>query len=179
MRLAIFLLSLWSLPATAADISICYNYGCAVKAEITISNKQQVQIGQLFANVPDAQSERTAIALAIGLFETFAGEQTPTFRDKGGNENDDGVDGRMDCIDHSTNTTAYLHFLADRGLLRFHRVRNPVKRAPMLVNVHWAALIEEIDNMHDFVVDSWFFDNGHPAAIFDLNDWLRGDSPNV
>ena len=179
MRLLIILLMFWNAAVAADEVTICYNYDCAAKADVKISDKQLLQIKQLFIQLPDSQAERTAISQAIGLFETFSGEQTPTSQDKGGNVNDDGVNGRMDCIDHSTNTTAYLRLLEKRGLLKFHRVLAPVKRAPLLLNPHWGALIEEIDNMHDFVVDSWFFDNGHPAMIFELDDWLKGASPHV
>ncbi len=30
-----------------------------------------------------------------------------------------------------------------------------------------------------FAVDSWFYDNGLPAAILPLADWNAGHSPNV
>lgn len=177
---AISLLTLaWSSPAAAANlVTICYNYDCATHAEVDFDTNQMAQVAALFRNLPNAASERAAIARAIGLFETFAGQQTPTYRDKGGDANDDGVDGRMDCIDHAHNTTAYLRLLAQDGFLKFHRVLEPVKRAPWLVNVHWAAQIEETDDKRRYVVDSWFFDNGHPAAVFGLDDWKRGAHPH-
>lgn len=178
MKAALLLLCLLALsPARADQTTICYNYGCAVRASVTFDSAEMAQIRQLFRDVTDPASERGAISRAVGLFETFAGRQTPTYRDKGGNVDDDGVDGRMDCIDHSHNTTAYLQILAQNGLLRFHRVLPRVKRAPWLFDVHWSAQIEELDNHHDYVVDSWFFDNGHPAAVLDLQDWLRGAGP--
>ena len=179
MRLLFLFLLFFSTTVTAEEVYVCYNYNCAVQDKISLSSAQLLQVKKLFAHLPDAQTERNVISQAIGLFESFAGAQTPTFQDKGGNENDDGVDGRMDCIDHSTNTTTYLHLMEINGFLKFHRVLPPVKRAPWLVNTHWAALIEELDNQHKFIVDSWFFDNGQPAAIFDLNDWMKGATPNV
>ena len=168
-----------SLLAQADEITICYNYGCNTTAQISLRGHQLQQLKQLFKQLPDAPAERLAIAQAIGLFETFAGEQTPTRNDKGGNENDDGVDGRMDCIDHSHNSTAYLRVMETHGWLKFHRVLEPVKRAPLLVNIRWGAHIQEIKSQREFVIDSWFFDNGHPAAVFDLDDWLRGASPDA
>ena len=178
-RLFFILLASMSLLVQADEITICYNYGCNTTAQISLSENQMQQMEQLFRQVPDAQAERLAIAQAIGLFEEFAGSQTPTRNDKGGNENDDGVDGRMDCIDHSHNSTAYLRLLEAHGWLKFHQVREPVKRAPLLVNIHWGAHIQEIKNQREFVIDSWFFDNGHPAAVFELDDWLRGASPDA
>lgn len=167
-----------SLAAWGDEVDICYNYGCATHATVNFRGAQLAQIRPLFATSPDPAAERTAIATAIGLFETMAGEQTPTFRDKGGNAADDGEDGRMDCIDHSHNTTAYLQLLEDHGWLKHHRVLAPVKRAPVVVNEHWAAQILETQTLERYAVDSWFFDNGRPAAIFTLEDWLKGAHPD-
>lgn len=181
-RSALFLLLAllpgWSAAVLADEVSICYNYDCAVSASVIFNDGQLLKVKSLFNRVADAVAERNAIASAIGLFETFAGEQTPTRNDKGGNVNDDGVDGRMDCLDHSHNTTAYLHLLENHGWLKFHRVLEPVERAPLVVDVHWAAHIAEIRSGQEYAVDSWFFDNGKPAAIFTLAQWLHGASPH-
>ena len=83
MRLLILLFFFWNATAAADEVTICYNYGCAVKADVKITGKQMLQIKQLFIQVPDSQAERRAISQAIGLFETFSGEQTPTSHDKG------------------------------------------------------------------------------------------------
>ena len=179
MRLIFFLLLVCiSLRAAADELTICYNYDCAVQAAVVFSEKQVLQVGALFKKLPSAETERTAIAQAIGLFETFAGKQTPTHNDRGGNVNDEGVDGRMDCIDHSHNTTAYLRLMEQRGWFNFHRVLEPTMRAHLLVNDHWAARIQEKQGGQEFIVDSWFFDNGHPATLFTLDEWLSGASPS-
>ncbi len=172
------LLACLSLTAQADEVGICYNYGCAVRARIEIDDSALRSARQLLSRADDAAGERAAISRVIGLFETVAGQQTPTWADKGGNVNDDGVNGRMDCIDESTNATTYLRLLESHGWLRHHRVLEPVKRAPYWINVHWAAHIAEKQTGREFAVDSWFFDNGRPAAIFRLDDWLDGAHPN-
>ena len=168
---------LGGIPAWALDATICYNYGCASHAKVDFSSQQIRKLRQLFKGAATPAAERSAIAKAIGLFEQFAGKQTPTWRDKGGNVNDDGVDGRMDCIDHSTNTTAYLTLLERLGLLRFHTVLGRVERAPLIVNEHWAARIMDRTTQQEYAVDSWFYDNGQPAVVYPLQDWLSGASP--
>lgn len=179
MRAWLALLMLCSgLVAQAAEISICYNYDCAVTARIDLRRNELRAARRLLLRATDAGEERKAISLAIGLFEVFAGQQTPTWADKGRNVNDDGVDGRMDCIDESANATAYLHLLEDRGWLKHHQVLEPVKRAPLLVNDHWAARIVEKNTGQEFVVDSWFFDNGQPAFMVPLDEWLDGAEPH-
>lgn len=178
MRGSLFLFIFVALHANADQISLCYNYDCATRSPVVFAEQPLQKIHALLQHLPDAAAERQAIAKAIGLFETISGEQTPTWRDKGRDANDDGVDGRMDCIDHAANTTAYLRLLAERGWLRFHRVAGPIKRAPYLVNVHWAAQIIDIASQQRYIVDAWFFDNGHPAAIFTLEDWMAGAQPD-
>lgn len=166
------------LLAAADQVTICYNYDCAVKAEVIFNGKQLNKVRSLFSDEKNAEAERRAISQAIGLFATFSGEQTPTHNDKGGNAHDDGVDGRMDCLDHSHNTTEYLKLLERHGWLKFHKVLERVMRAPYLVDDHWAGRIVETQTGQEYIVDSWFFDNGHPAAIFTLEDWKHGAEPD-
>lgn len=175
--LALLSLLLVAASASAVELTICYNYGCATEAAIELSAIDLIQIDALFDEIETAEAERVSIGLAIGLLNTIAGAQTPIANDRGGNVNDDGVDGRMDCIDHSTTATRYLQFIQGRGLLRFHEVQTPAHRAPYLVNDHWAARIEDKATGEDYAVDAWFFDNGHPAAVMPLTRWMKGEDP--
>ena len=167
-----------SLTAQAAEVSICYNYDCAVTARVNLRWYELRAARRLLLRAADAAEEREAISLAIALFEVAAGRQTPTWADKGGNADDDGVDGRMDCIDESANATVYLRLLESKGWLSHHFVLEPVRRAPLLVNDHWAARIVEKNTGREFAVDSWFFDNGEPAFVAPLDEWRRGAEPN-
>lgn len=179
MRAWAFMLAIGlSLTSRADEVGICYNYHCAVTAAVELDTDVLSAARRLLLRATDAEGERGAISLIIGLFEIAAGQQTPTWADKGGNVDDDGVDGRMDCIDESANATAYLRLLEGKGWLKRHRVLERVRRAPFLVNDHWAARIAENETGREFAVDSWFFDNGRPAAIFRLEDWLAGAKPN-
>ncbi len=159
-------------PTTAADVLVCWNYGCAQSAQIEFSPDEALALETLFREVETAAQERAVLALAVAEMMRAAARRTPIHNDL--RENDDiGIEGRMDCIDHSTTTTSYLHYLARRGLLRFHRVLAPVHRAPILINDHWSAQIEDM-NGERFAVDAWFFDHGHPAAVIPLEIWRRG-----
>lgn len=176
MRL--FLIALfWSTTVFADELTICYNYSCREQALVTFKLKELKILKSILKGQPDAASERVAIALALGQMRVFSGEQSPTYRDKGENKYDDELDGRMDCIDHATNSATYLRLLAQRGWLKYHRVLEPVMRAPLLLDVHWAAAIEESGTGAKFAVDSWFFDHGSPANIFALDAWLAGARP--
>lgn len=167
-----------SLVAQAVEeVPVCYNYDCAVIEVVEFDAEQMNAIRLLLAAADNAAAEREAISRAIGLFETYTGQQTPTWADKGGNIADDGVEGRMDCHDESSNTSTYLHLLERNGWLKFHRVLEPAFRVLYLVSLHWAAHIVEKNNGREFAVDSWFFDNGHPAVVLPLEDWKNGAGP--
>ncbi|MBU1689453.1 MAG: hypothetical protein KJ958_14955 [Gammaproteobacteria bacterium] len=168
----------FGLAAQADEVTICHNYDCAVTAKVNLRAYQLRAARRLLLRATDAAEERKAISLMMGLFEVAAGRQTPTWADKGRNVNDDGVDGRMDCIDEAANTTTYLRLVEGRGWLKYHRVVESVKRAPLLVNDHWAARIVEQKTGQEFAVDSWFFDNGQPAFVVPLNEWLAGAEPD-
>jgi hypothetical protein len=101
----------------------------------------------------------------------------------------------MDCIDHSTTTTRFLRMLEKRRWLRYHRVLEPVARHSLLVFEHYSAVIEASplrlaptakagamsgrEQLSRFVVDSWFVNNGQPAVILPIDEWMDGGGPDV
>lgn len=158
-------------------VRICYNWECRSETEVVMTRSELRPAARQFIDVHDAESEREAIRRAIAVLAATAARVSPIANDLPGNTLDYGVDGRMDCIDHSRTTHEYLRLFERRRWLRFHRVLEPAVRAPLLVNVHWAALIEERETEGKFVVDTWFHPNGAPAEIFELDAWKRGASP--
>ena len=135
----------------------------------------------------DAAHERELISVVIGRLLGWAGKQSPISADRGGNYADDGVYGKMDCIDHSTTTTRLLKMLERRGWLRWHRVLEPEVRRFLFFD-HWTAVIEETvqapyrdetpESRMRYAVDSWFRDNGRPAVIMPLGYWMDWKDPD-
>ena len=180
-------------PAAADTVRVCYNYGCLSEDDVIYKGEQLAAVHRLLGAAGSADEERAALSLAIGSLLAWAGTQTPIAADLGGNVADQGVAGRMDCIDHSTTTTRLLRMLEARGWLRFHRVLDPVQRVRYVFAVHFSAQIEEFASAGParvaddgeqtpasparFVVDSWFRDNGQPAVVMALGDWLDGVDP--
>jgi hypothetical protein len=170
-------------PSRADEaIVICFNYGCQSEALVIFSEVRLEQARRLLAVTSSPEEERVALSRVVGRLYAWAGEQTPIRADKGGNYNDGEVQGRMDCIDHATTTTRFLEMIELRGWLRFHRVLPPKWRHLFIVSQHTSAVIEELGPMRDpahttpeqYVVDSWFRDNGRPAVILPLEEWLDG-----
>ena len=170
----------------AEAVDVCYDYGCAVEAPVLFSGDQLAVVAELMGLARTAEDERALLALAVGRLYTWSGEQTPVWRDRGGNiDDDDNEAGRMDCIDHSTTTTRFLNLIEAHGWLRFHRVLPVERRTLFIVSQHFSAAIEELGPVRDpehteperFVVDTWFRDNGQPAVILPLEDWQDGAGP--
>lgn len=146
MRIWLLALLLSYGLAAGADerVSVCYNYGCLTQADIVYSERQLEEIADMLALAGSAEQERALLAQAVGRLYAWAGEQSPVKSDRGGNYPDEGVDGRMDCIDHSTSTTRLLKMLERRGWLYWHRVLEAQRRLRVLVFQHFSAVIEEL-----------------------------------
>lgn len=167
-------------------VMVCHDYGCSNETEVMFGRYQLGQLAGILAYARAPDDERLRLALVIGQMYEWAGEQSPIWHDRGGNFNDGGTHGTMDCIDHSTTTTRFLLLLEGLGLLRYHQVLPPEKRGRIFE--HYAAVIEENepdlrhaenDASGRYVVDSWFGDNGVPAVVMPIEDWQNGGGPDV
>lgn len=169
------------------SVPICFNYGCAAEATAVFSDMQLAWVREMITGAVSPERERIRIALAVGQLYEWAGQQTPVAADRAGNYADDGENGSMDCIDHSTTTTRFLGLMEKRGWLHYHRVLVPQRRTRFLLSQHFSAAIEELGPVRDvehpaperYVVDSWFVDNGQPAVILPLEEWLDWGGPDV
>ncbi len=186
----LFLLGLLpALPGLAAPsalpaVEVCFNYGCVSRWPVAFEARRLHGVLLSLEKAASPEEERARLAVAVGDLYALAAEQTPIGRDRGGNYADEGVFGRMDCIDHSTTTTRFLRLLEQQGGLRWHRVLEPVRRVRGMIFQHYSAAIEEVgaaeaEPVRRFVVDSWFVDNGKPAVILPLEAWKEGEGPDV
>ncbi len=164
---------------TPDRFSICHGHTCRNTVDVSLSDVEWVLVKDLFdTSASDPVKEREQIQKAIGLLETIVGEKTNTSEDKGSNFAGLGLQGQMDCIDESTNTTVYLTMLQEEGLLKWHQVNRRKNRGIFSLQVpHFTAVINETDGNRDYAVDSWFLDNGHPPFIIPLNKWEQGWKP--
>ncbi|TVT55469.1 MAG: hypothetical protein FHK80_14315 [Azoarcus sp. PHD] len=133
-----------AVPAQEVRVPVCFNYSCAATETVAFAAGVLEQArGQLLA-ASDPATERAVLAAVVGRLYREAGDQTPVGADRAGNYFDQGVDGRMDCIDHSTNTTRFLKLIEARGMLRFHRVLEPARRTRFVLQ-HFSAVVEEVE----------------------------------
>jgi hypothetical protein len=184
MKWLAWLLLLGATVATAGEqVTVCYNYGCLSEAKVVYSDAQLRRVRALLGDARSDAHERALIGVAVGWMLGWAGKQSPISADRGGNYADDGVHGRMDCIDHSTTTARLLRMFERRRWLRFHRVLEPALRTNFFIFQHYSAQIEDLEvgkgEPLRYVVDSWFVDNGQPAVVIPLVEWQAGGGPEV
>ncbi|MFT5448576.1 MAG: hypothetical protein ACI9DC_003761 [Gammaproteobacteria bacterium] len=161
-----------------ARLNICFNFGCNSGQKIALFESDWRAVRALFAGSGSAQQERDRIAAAIAMMEAIVSVVLPTGADRAGNDvPDKDFRGQMDCIDESNNATTYLQLLQDKGLLRWHQVRERVYRAPLILDEHWAAQIEQVRSGERFAVDSWPRAHAMPAVIQPLADWHAKREP--
>lgn len=170
-----------SLGAPAAELEVCYDYGCYRQARVTFSDNDLAALRALLEPAVDAAAERALVAQAVGRMYALAALQSPIWRDRARNTMDERhLDGAMDCIDHSTNSERFLHLLEDAGALRFHAAGGRRHRYAFLVfGEHWTATLVEIGSQARFAVDTWFFEPGEPALVIALERWQAGYDPEA
>ena len=70
------LLMLCALTTGAEErISVCFNYGCLMQAEVVFSNERLRELALLLGEAHDAAQERAAIGVAVGRLHGWAGQQ--------------------------------------------------------------------------------------------------------
>ncbi|MSP81817.1 MAG: hypothetical protein EXQ94_02515 [Alphaproteobacteria bacterium] len=163
---------------TIDRVPICYGYGCAKVSEIEIGGSWPTIAALFLVPSGDAATERARIAEAVALFESAAARATPIGADLAGTFNDGGGAGQLDCVDEAANTTRLLVLLDDARLLKFHQVGSPSTRGLFIQGwPHTTAAIVERGTGRRYAVDSWFHDNGQPAEIVPIDQWLAGWEP--
>lgn len=152
-------------------VTVCYGFECGTRQDVQLSLAQWSEIRELFTpNASSAEHERNMMRAAIAKMEDFTGVLMGS-ADLGGNAAGSGLPKQMDCIDESTNTTAYINLLQQNGLLIWHEVAERRRRSKWILDVHWTAVIREKSSGQYYAVDSWHLDNGKPPYIQRLEDW--------
>jgi hypothetical protein len=160
------------------DVIVCSGYNCNFITQIKFEDDDVEYIKSIFSD-KDSRTpyqERQMIASAIATMETITGDIVGTKDDKGGVlENEHiGNKTKQDCVDESATTTTYLNFLIKHELVYLHEIVVPQSRGALIDGrwPHFSATIRDKTTKKQYVVDSWFRDNGEPPVIMELQDWV-------
>jgi hypothetical protein len=164
------------VAASPKAITICHGYGCKFRTKLVLGAGDGARFRSIMsAGAGSPQAERAALSRAVSYFDRRANEATG-FKDRPRTEVGKPERGQMDCVDESTNTHALLVYLAERGLLKFHKVGRKVSRGFFLDGryPHWTAVITDPSGVK-WVVDPWYATVGGAPDIFPYEQWkVRG-----
>lgn len=157
----------------------CQHGGCAKVSQLSLNTADWAPIDALFhQQALSAAIERQKISAAIGLLEEVVGNKIGTSSDRAGTFGNSGYSGQQDCNDEAINTTTYMRLLKQAGFMKFHEIEDMRTRNFFFTGwPHTTAVIHEIDTGERFAVDSWFYDNGHPATIVPFRVWKANYQP--
>jgi hypothetical protein len=152
---------------------VCQGGGCAIVSVTNIKPTEWNRVSRLFKPVSKtAEEERSRIAKAVGLIEDIVGQKIGTVSDRAGTFDNSKYSGQQDCNDEAINTTTYMRFLKQSGLVLFHEIEDTRTRNFFFTGwPHTTAVIREVSTGERYAVDSWFYDNGHAATIVPFAIW--------
>jgi hypothetical protein len=157
-------------------LRVCYNWSCAVRKRITFTPADLAAVKGYLSQCTGTSLHDRVQKLRVGIWQLqlVAQKYLPQLaNDREINEFDREVDGRLDCVDSSSNTTTYLKILQDLGELPGWSVTTPEVRNLMdFHGVHWTAVVVNSDGTR-WSVDSWFRPHGHLPFVMPLADWVK------
>lgn len=164
--------------AAREDFKLCHGYSCTYKSETGFTDAEWGSVTALFP-AKDAVEERSKIGQAIATMERFSGVKTGTSADLPMAVSFKENNYQLDCIDETINTTHYVGFLQQAGLLKFHEITEPTHRG-YFIDGRWphnTAVIKEKNSGALFAVDSFYRGNGEEPYIVPRQSWLAGWKP--
>jgi hypothetical protein len=160
----------------SVTLRICFDWSCARRETMTFTPSDMALLRERTATCSGASLHDRLQHLRIGIWqlELLAQKYEPLLaNDRAINDFEKGVEGRMDCVDSSSNTTTYLSVLRDIGELAGWTVSLPIVRNRFDVTaVHWTAVIIDTESGIPWSVDSWYRPNGHLPLVMPLQSWI-------
>ena len=158
-------------------LRVCYNWTCAAREYLTFSAADIANVRSYLTQYTGDSFHDRVQRLRVGIWQLqlVAQKYLPQLaNDREINEFDRDVEGRLDCVDSSTNTTTYLRILQDLGQLPGFSVTKPEVRNLLDFHaVHWTAVVTDKNDGKPWSVDSWFRPHGHLPFVMPLADWKK------
>ncbi len=166
------------------SIPFCRQYTCQEIINIAIPKMEWLQATQLLNEKPRSASlERALLTEVFSRMEVILGRIARTQYDIGGTFRVDKMPQvnsiQLDCVDEAFNMYVFFNLLNNEGRLYWHEVGNIVHRGWLFdMNYpHTALTVIDKNTREQFVIDSWFHDNGRPPELLSLQRWKSGWTP--
>jgi hypothetical protein len=98
----------------SVTLRVCFNWSCSSRSTVTFSRDEIASVASFVGQCSDASlyDRVQRLRIAVWQMEVMAQRHIPVLgNDRGINDKDAHLEGRMDCVDNASNTTNYLHVL--------------------------------------------------------------------
>lgn len=163
------------------DFVLCHGFGCSYRQQVKLTSAEWKSVLRPFnKKITNGEQERQAAAEALGLMEKVVTRSSGFIPDRGEAVTFERDQQQMDCIDEAVNTTHYLEFMQEAGVFKYNRVHDPVHRGYFvdMIYPHNAGALEDLATGQVYVMDTYYFDAGHPANVVPLKIWLADWKPD-
>ncbi len=161
--------------AEPTNFVLCHGFGCSHRSRVHLSEAQWARaVAPLKRGAKSAAQERVNIAKSVALIEKAVQKETGLSPDLGGARTFEKDQHQMDCLDETINTSRYLAFIADSGLLKYNDAVDPIHRGYFVDGMwpHNSAAVRDNATGVIYAIDSYYSDNGGPVYVVDLDTWL-------
>lgn len=167
------------VPPSGNRIVACHGYGCSRRTLVAVDASWLNRAHTLLRSGRSSPAaERRAIGNVVRLYTAYLARSFGGAPDRPGSPPSmSGVNGQMDCVDETANTTSLLLILQEQGLLVHHQVRRPRSRGLFFDGryPHTTAVVAEKQTGREWAVDPWRKAPGQEPDILPLAQW-RQDS---
>ena len=167
--------------ATLYDFKLCHGFGCTSRTQVKMDKKSwQKALKPLRVKSKTAEQERRNITKSIALIEREIQKNTGMNIDLGQARTFEKDQHQMDCLDETINTSRYLDFIHQEGLLHHHDVAEPIHRGYFVDGMwpHNSAAVQERMTGQIYAIDSYYSDNGGEVHVVPLDLWLAHWKPD-
>ena len=157
------------------DFKVCHGFGCSYQTHVELPRQNwKKALKPLQRKAEDAEQERRNIALVVARIESAVQKAADLNVDLGEARTFEKDQHQMDCIDETVNSSRYLAFIENEGLLHYHIVSDPIHRGFFVDGMwpHNSAAVEEIESGQIYAIDSYYSDNGKEVHVVALKEWL-------
>jgi hypothetical protein len=159
----------------AITLRVCYNWSCNQQERVTFTAEDMAEVLSYMTTCQGEGLHDRVQRMRIGVWrmQLLARKYVPLLaNDKAINDDDAELEGRADCVDHTSNTNTYLHVLKALGQLPGWTLLAPQVRNVMSPHgVHWTPVVADERTKREWSVDSWFHPNGQLPLVMPLRDW--------
>jgi len=174
---------LWSdvsaYPPQPGQMIVCYGFICRRRVEYAFTAADRKALTAILtAGKASAAAERGAVQKAVVWFDRHMGPMIGTDRRVAKADfrfRDD--DHNYDCWDTTRNVTGLLLIMQDWGLLKHHRVGDPVYRGNALVlqTPHNTPILVDNATKVQWTVDLWTRGYGQAPEVLPADEWVKLD----